>query len=40
MLERAQAEAVRLLREYEVPPLSDEQEMALDAIMQEAEQNL
>jgi trimethylamine--corrinoid protein Co-methyltransferase len=36
MTERAQAEAERLLVEYEVPPLTDEQEQALDAIMEEA----
>jgi trimethylamine--corrinoid protein Co-methyltransferase len=36
MAERAQAEAERLLVEHEVPPLSDEQEQALDTIMEEA----
>ena len=36
MAERAQAEAERLLREHQVPPLSDEQERQLDAILEEA----
>jgi trimethylamine--corrinoid protein Co-methyltransferase len=40
MIERAQTEAERLLVEHEVPPLAEEQEQALDAIMQEAEAKL
>jgi trimethylamine--corrinoid protein Co-methyltransferase len=40
MLERAQADAERLLKEHEVPPLDDEQEIALDAILKGAEINL
>jgi trimethylamine--corrinoid protein Co-methyltransferase len=40
MAERAQAEAERLLAEHEVPPLTGEQERALDAIMQEAASEL
>jgi trimethylamine:corrinoid methyltransferase-like protein len=36
MAGRAQAEAERLLVEHEVPPLTDEQELALDTIMAEA----
>ncbi len=40
MLERAQAEAERLLAEHEVPPLSEEQERELDEIMREAERVL
>jgi trimethylamine--corrinoid protein Co-methyltransferase len=35
--ERAQAEAERLLAEHVAPPLSDDQERELDAIMREAE---
>jgi trimethylamine:corrinoid methyltransferase-like protein len=31
--ERAQAEAERLLKKHEVPPLTDEQELELDEIM-------
>jgi trimethylamine--corrinoid protein Co-methyltransferase len=38
--ERAQAEAERLLAEHEVPPLTQEQERELDAIMQEAARDL
>ena len=38
--ERAQAEAERLLAEHEVPPLTEEQEQELDAIMEEAESEL
>lgn len=40
MLDRAQAEADRLLREHEVPPLTDDQERELDAIMEEADRTL
>jgi trimethylamine--corrinoid protein Co-methyltransferase len=40
MAERAQAEAVRILAEHEVPPLTAEQERALDAIMQAADEDL
>jgi trimethylamine--corrinoid protein Co-methyltransferase len=40
MVERAQAKAERLLAEHEVPPLAEEQELALDAVMQEAESEL
>jgi len=40
MLERAQAEAERLLAGHEVPPLSEEQERELDEIMREAEKTL
>ncbi len=40
MADRAQAEAERLLAEHEVPPLSDDQERALDEIMREAEAEL
>jgi trimethylamine--corrinoid protein Co-methyltransferase len=36
MAERAQAEAKRLLQEHSVPPLSDEQEKELDAILEKA----
>jgi len=36
MAERAQAEAERLLAEHKVPPLTEEQERELDAIIQEA----
>lgn len=37
MAERAQAEAERILAGHEVPPLSPEQERALDEVMREAE---
>jgi len=37
---RAQAEAERLLAEHAVPPLAEEQERELDAIMEEAEREL
>ncbi|MBL7063868.1 MAG: trimethylamine methyltransferase family protein, partial [Anaerolineae bacterium] len=40
MAGRAQAEAERLLAEHEIPPLTEEQERELDAIMQEAESEL
>jgi len=40
MIERAQAEAERLLAEHEVPPLSEKQERELEAIMSEAESEL
>ncbi len=40
LAERAQAEADRLLREHQVPPLSDDQERELDAILDEAQQVL
>jgi trimethylamine--corrinoid protein Co-methyltransferase len=40
IVERAQAEAERLLAEHVVPPLSDDQERELDAIMREAERTL
>jgi len=40
MAERAQVEAERLLIEHHVPPLAEEQELELDAIMQEAESEL
>jgi len=40
LAERAQAEAERLLREHQVPPLSDDQERELDAILDEAQQVL
>jgi trimethylamine--corrinoid protein Co-methyltransferase len=40
MVERAQAEAERLLAEHQVPPLADEQERELDAIMQQAADEL
>ena len=40
MADRAQAEAERLLARHEVPPLSDDQERELDAIMLEAEAEL
>jgi trimethylamine:corrinoid methyltransferase-like protein len=36
MAEHAQAEAERLLRENSVPPLSEDQEKELDAILEEA----
>jgi trimethylamine--corrinoid protein Co-methyltransferase len=37
MADRAQAEAERLLAEHEVPPPTEDQELQLDEIMQEAE---
>jgi trimethylamine--corrinoid protein Co-methyltransferase len=40
MVERAQAEAERLLAEHQAPPLADEQERELDAIMQQAADEL
>ena len=40
MADRAQAEAERLLAGHEVPPLSDDQDRELDAIMREAEAEL
>ncbi len=40
MAERAQAKAEQLLAEHEVPPLTEQQERELDAIMQEAESKL
>ncbi len=40
IVQRAQAEADRLLAGHEVPPLSDEQEAALEAIMAAAEKML
>jgi trimethylamine--corrinoid protein Co-methyltransferase len=40
LAERAQAEAERILAEHQVPPLTEEQERELDAIMQEAEREL
>ena len=40
MAERAQAEAERLLKEHEVPPLTNEQELELDEIMREATSEL
>lgn len=40
LAERAQAEADRLLREHQVPSLSDDQERELDAILDEAQQVL
>ena len=40
LAERAQAEAERLLREHQVPPLSVDQERELDAILDEAQQVL
>jgi trimethylamine--corrinoid protein Co-methyltransferase len=40
MAGKAQAEAARILAEHEVPPLSKEQEKALDEIMQAAEKEL
>lgn len=40
MLDRAQAEAERLLAEHHVPPLTEEQENALDDIIQHAERDL
>jgi trimethylamine---corrinoid protein Co-methyltransferase len=40
MAERAQAEAERILREHQVPPLEDAQERELDRIMAAAEREL
>ena len=40
MVERAQAEAERVLREHEVPPLEEAQEKELDALMAAAEKEL
>jgi len=40
LAERAQAEAERILAEHRVPPLTEEQERELGAIMQEAEREL
>jgi len=40
ILERAQAEAERLLAEHETPPLTEEQERELENIMKEAEKEL
>jgi len=40
LAERAQAEAERLLAEHQVPPLTGEQERELDAIMQQATDEL
>jgi trimethylamine---corrinoid protein Co-methyltransferase len=40
LAERAQAEAERILREHQVPPLSDAQEKELDRIMAAAEKEL
>jgi trimethylamine--corrinoid protein Co-methyltransferase len=40
ILERAQADAERLLAEHEVPPLTEEQERELENIMKEAEKEL
>jgi len=40
MLERAQAEAERILREHQVPPLEAAQERELDALMAAAEREL
>jgi trimethylamine--corrinoid protein Co-methyltransferase len=39
-VERAQAEAERILREHHVPPLEDAQERELDALMSSAEKEL
>jgi trimethylamine--corrinoid protein Co-methyltransferase len=39
-VERAQAEAERLLAEHEVPPLTEEQELELEEIMREIEREL
>jgi trimethylamine--corrinoid protein Co-methyltransferase len=39
-VDRAQAEAERILREHEVPPLEPAQEKELDALMQAAQQEL
>jgi hypothetical protein len=40
MAERAQAKAERILAQHEVVPLSEDQEQALDAVMDEAEAEL
>lgn len=40
MVERAQAEAERLLAEHELPPLTEDQERALEEIFREAETEL
>ena len=40
MAERAQAKAERILAEHEVAPLSEDQDQALDAVMDEAEAEL
>jgi trimethylamine--corrinoid protein Co-methyltransferase len=40
LAENAQIEAERLLREHEVPPLTNDQEIELDSIMQAAENEL
>jgi trimethylamine--corrinoid protein Co-methyltransferase len=40
MMERAQAKATRLIAEHEVPPLTEDQELEIEAIMQEAEHEL
>jgi len=40
LTERAQAEAERLIKEHQVPPLSEDQERELDAILDEARQVL
>jgi trimethylamine:corrinoid methyltransferase-like protein len=40
MVERAQSEAERILAEHEVPPLSEEQEIELDAILAAAGQEV
>jgi len=40
MVQRAQAEAHRLLAEHEVPPLEEDQERELEEIMKDAEQEL
>ncbi len=40
MAERAQAEAMHLIQNHQVPPLSDDQERELDAILAEADRTL
>jgi trimethylamine:corrinoid methyltransferase-like protein len=40
MAERAQAEAERILRDHQVPPLEQAQEKELDRLMLAAEQEL
>jgi trimethylamine--corrinoid protein Co-methyltransferase len=40
LMERAQAEAERLLAEHEIPPLTEEQERELEEVMREAEGEL
>lgn len=40
MVERAQAEAERLLEEHQVPPLTPEQEHELDRVLEQAEREL